>query len=239
MAEKIPAATIDALARSVYKEATSYGFAQVDVIRLINTLMDHCTNDSIAIQSESRSVPVDIGLDGSSLPLIGERLSIREFDPTQDRALLDTWLHDKYGRFFVLSCDTAQSASIDSLCRSESNRLAIICLLDGTPIGAMAYLNHSLMHSRAELRKLIGVPKYRGKGFAEEATRMWIAYGLQHLKLKKICVSTLQTQISNIRLNESVGFRVEGLLRDEVCVDGERCDVLRMGLNADDFVQSY
>jgi RimJ/RimL family protein N-acetyltransferase len=51
------------------------------------------------------------------------------------------------------------------------------------------------------------------------------------LRLEKVYVSTLQTQLSNIRLNESVGFRVEGLLRGEVRIDGERHDVLRMGLD--------
>jgi RimJ/RimL family protein N-acetyltransferase len=47
-------------------------------------------------------------------------------------------------------------------------------------------------------------------------------------------VSTLQTQIANIELNERIGFRVEGLLKNEVLIDGERCDVLRMGFSASD-----
>ena len=68
---------------------------------------------------------------------------------------------------------------------------------------------------------------------AEEATRLWIRYGVNVLKLEKIYVSTLQTQISNIKLNESIGFRVEGLLRNEVLIDGTRHDVLRMGLCVD------
>jgi len=66
-------------------------------------------------------------------------------------------------------------------------------------------------------------------GLAEEATRLWIAYGIDALRLEKINVSTLQTHINNIKLNEKIGFQVEGLLRDEVLIDGTRHDVLRMG----------
>ena len=70
----------------------------------------------------------------------------------------------------------------------------------------------------------------RGKGYAEEATRLWIEYGFRVLGIDKIYVSTLQTHLRNIKLNEEIGFRVEGLLREEVLLDGRRLDVLRMGL---------
>ncbi len=105
----------------------------------------------------------------------------------------------------------------------------MITTLEGKPIGALAYLNLDIDQKRAELRKLIGDPESRGTGLAEEATRMWIAYGVNALNLEKIYVSTLQTHISNIKLNEKIGFQVEGLLRDEVLIDGVRHDVLRMG----------
>ncbi len=93
----------------------------------------------------------------------------------------------------------------------------------------MAFFDVDPVQRRAELRKLIGDPDARGKGYAEEATSLWIRYGVRELGLQKIYVSTLQTHLRNIQLNESVGFRVEGVLRSEVLLDGERYDVLRMG----------
>jgi RimJ/RimL family protein N-acetyltransferase len=113
---------------------------------------------------------------------------------------------------------------------TPENHLGIIAMPDGKPVGAMAYLDHSSTQQRAELRKLIGDPAYRGRGLAEEATRLWVNYGFQGLGLKKIFVSTLQTQVANIKLNEKIGFQVEGLLRNEVLIDGRRHDVLRMGM---------
>jgi len=232
MDKKIPKATIQVFARSIFKEASTYGFGQLDVIRLVNELMDFCMTEEQADQADDSQhavLPVPVSKT-TNLPLIGKRLKIRAFDKIPDTALLKEWLPDKYGRYFVLSCATAQSVSLDALVSEDRNHLGIITTLDDKPIGALAYLDHSIEQKRAELRKLIGDPESRGKGLAEEATRLWIGYGIKTLGLEKIYVSTLQTHISNIKLNENVGFRVEGLLRNEVLIDGKRHDVLRMGI---------
>ena len=152
MAEAIPHATIDALARSIYKEASTYGFQQVDIIRLINELMDLCT-DGDGVEGtpvgEDRVATDYITGQVTRLPLSGEHISIRTYDEGKDRNLLERWFPDRYGRYFVLSCATAQSITIDALSSSPNNHLGIITLLDGRPIGAMAYLDHSRQQKRA------------------------------------------------------------------------------------------
>ncbi|MDJ0710591.1 MAG: GNAT family protein [Woeseiaceae bacterium] len=232
MTKEIPIQTIQTIGRSIFKEASSYGFAPIDMVRLINELMDLCTADDggelSAGADKAENAAVTAHADVGELPIHGQRVSIRAYQP-DDFDLLQRWLPDKYGRFFVLSSATAQTVTIESLTDSPSNRLGIITR-DGRPIGAMAYLDISETQKRAELRKLIGDPDSRGQGLAEEATRLWIRYGMGSLGLEKIFVSTLQTHIANIRLNEAVGFRVEGLLRNEVLIDGRRFDVLRMGI---------
>lgn len=233
MEDQIPSATIDTLARSIFKEASEYGFGQVDIIRLINGLMDLCTGAEAPSRRSLNDNRPESAVRSERLlefPIVGERVIIREFDGPDDAALLEQWLPDKYGRYFVLSCATAQPITIDALTNGPGNHLGIVTLLDGKPIGAMAFLDHSDKQKRAELRKLIGDLASRGQGLAEEATRLWIDYGIRTLGLEKVYLSTLQTQISNIKLNEKIGFRVEGLLRNEVFIDGERHDVLRMGL---------
>lgn len=233
MADKIPEQTISTLARSIFREASSYGFGQVDVVRLVNELMDLCTGDPAANSVPQTRAIEDLDKLSQStgqLPLIGERVKIRAYQSDTDQQLLEDWLPDKYGRYFVLSCATAQNITVAALTESENNHLGIITSMDDKPIGALAYLDHSETQRRAELRKLIGDVNSRGQGLAEEATRLWVSYGLQTLGLEKIYVSTLQTHIRNVKLNEDIGFRVEGLLRNEVLIDGARHDVLRMGI---------
>ncbi len=231
MSKPIPLATIQTLARSIFKETTNYGFGQVDTIRLVNELMDYCTAQAgeFSTTGDDHGVAAMPANDVTELPIKSSKLIIRAPDTEADRALLETWLSDKYGRYFVLSAAAASFVTVDELIGGDRNHLGIITTLEGQPIGALAFLDHDADQRRAELRKLIGEADYRGKGFAEEATRLWLAHGVNALGLEKIYVSTLQTHINNIKLNERIGFQVEGLLRDEVRIDDVRHDVLRMG----------
>ncbi len=236
MSDRIPRQTIEAFAKTIYAEAKNYGFRQLDVVQLINALIDQSTEDKADAPPKSRR---DDGGESTfvvdSFPLRSERLRIRIADQPGDGDLLRGWMRDQYGRHFLLSSATAQAMEVDGLLDNPRNSVGIVLDDSGQPIGAVAFLDIDHNQKRAELRKLIGEPSARGKGLAEEATRLWIQYGGQVLGLEKIYVSTLQTHLRNIRLNESIGFRVEGLLQREVLISGERHDVLRMGLCFDEF----
>jgi len=234
MSDSIPRETIEAFAKTICAEAGKYGFGQIDVVRLINAMMDLSAEDTF--QSYGTTPKGDENREEKhvdSFPLRSRRLWIRRADPRCDMELLDGWIRDQYGRHFLLSCATAQAMDLNALLTNANNEVGIIVGPGNQPIGAVAFLDIDAIQKRAELRKLIGVPDARGQGFAEEATRLWIEYGATILELDKIYVSTLQTHLRNIQLNESIGFKVEGLLRREVLISGERHDVLRMGLCVD------
>jgi RimJ/RimL family protein N-acetyltransferase len=129
----------------------------------------------------------------------------------------------------------ATTCSIEELISLEQNIIGIITLKDGKPIGTVAFLNHDSVNRKAELRKLIGDSEYRGKGYGKEATKYWIKYGFEILKLQKIYLNTTETNFHNIKINEELGFKVEGILRDEILMDGIPHDVLRMGLLNENF----
>lgn len=231
--DSTPVETIRVFARSIHTEAVNYGFSQLDIVRLINELMDisatekEKTASSLVFDQSQESLNVDSEI------LRSERLEIRHAIVESDCQILEQWLSDEYGKHFLLSCSAAEMTSIEHILSQSQNQLGIV-LRNGSPIGAVAFLDIDRSQRRAELRKLIGSRDARGKGFAEEATRLWIQYGYTHLGLRKIYVSTLQTHLRNIQLNESIGFRVEGLLQKEVVIDNRRYDVLRMGLCLDE-----
>ncbi len=234
---RIPDLTLETLSRTFYKEATKYGFAQVDYVRYVNLLLDIAMHG----RAESAGATASAGSssDGSQvvssegpleLPLRGDGVVVRQFDIENDLPLFDMWLSESSGRYFLLSRLTTERQDIRELACSDVNVLGIITLPDSTPIGSVAFLDHDLVHRKAELRKMIGDPAYRRKGFATKASALWIRYGVQTLGLKKIYVNTLNANIGNIRLNEELGFKVEGILRNEVFIDGAYHDVLRMSL---------
>lgn len=231
----IPDVTIETLARTFFRDAASYGFRQLDYVRFVNLLLDMATREA----PESGSVrggdaPAGNGSEGApgralGMPLDGERVRIRAF-AGNDLALLERWLDDPHGRYFLLSRTTSRQSRIQDLIESRRNIIGIIALPEGTPVGAVAFLDYDPVQRKAELRKLIGESAWRGKGLAKEASRLWIQYGLRTLRLRKIYLNTLNTNLPNIRLNEDLGFQIEGILRNEVCIDGAYHDVLRMGL---------
>lgn len=238
MSKSIPNQTIQAFAKSICAEAERYGFGQVDLVRLINAMMDVSTETAkgsgAGVRSEvPRALAAPMSVD--RFPLVSKRLKIRPADSAEDKKLLQSWLDDQYGRHFLLSSSTAQRMDLDQLLHNERNAVGMILNVNGEPVGSVAFLDIDLLQKRAELRKLIGVPEARGMGIAEEATRLWIQYGGKSLGLEKIYVSTLQTHLRNIQLNESIGFRVEGVLHREILIGEERHDVLRMGLCFDEF----
>ena len=230
----IPDKTLEVLARTFCREADSYGFGSVDYLRYINCLMEEFgeTPDAGTLLKTS-SAEGEVKPVVDALPARTERVVVREFVLENDRDLFARWLEDEYGRYFLLSRISGQRSDLEVLLSNSDHRFGVIELPCGKPIGALAYLNHDKQRHKAELRKMIGESAYRATGLAREATEIWISYGLNTLELHKIYVNTLHTHIRNIKLNESLGFKVEGLLHNEALIDGEYHDVLRMGLCAE------
>jgi len=224
----LPSQTLEVVAKSFYKQALEYGFTREDFIRYVNILLDlglgkrgvYEPPPSVKPAAEV-SLPISNGQE--------EQIAVRLFEEA-DLPLLKQWLTDAVGQQFLTTRpEPIQFETLDALLMSDTSRFGVVSLND-KPIGALAYLNIDPVQKKAELRKLIGDPAARGHGYAKRATQYWIEYGVSTLGLRKIYVNTLDTNLANIRLNEQLGFRVEGLLRDEILLDGQYQDVLRMSL---------
>jgi RimJ/RimL family protein N-acetyltransferase len=225
----LPEVTIEATARSFHKQAVGYGFALSDFVRFTNVLL------GIAMTPQEEPPPSSSLLPGGTrrryndLPLVGRRVIVRRFGEPGDREALARWVYDEDGRFFLLSTASGRAHDVDDLLASERNVVGMV-LFEGRPVGCVAYLDIDGDQRRAELRKMIGEPELRGRGLGREASKLWVGYGLGALGLRKLYLNTLATHIRNIKINEEIGFRVEGILRNEVFIDGQHRDVLRMGL---------
>lgn len=228
MNNKISDETIKTIAASFLKQAKKYGFTLNDYIRFTNHLLDEALKISGVETKIPNSTTYQLNLN-QKLPIETERLIIRSV-VKKDLPTIKKWLEDKENRLFLLSRLVQPPETIEEIFESENNILGLICLKDKTPIGLIAFLNIDEYHKKAELRKMIGILKERGKGYGNEATKAWIEYGFFTLNLEKIYLTTINTNIKNIRINEALGFRVEGLLRNELKIDGEYHDVLQMSL---------
>lgn len=219
--------TVDTFAKGLYNEASRYGFQRADFVRFVNMVLELSMGPETPRVAPLEAKPAS---NHKTLPICTETLCLRPMVGLADKLLLENWLRDTDGQHFLRSRLTADLLSTDDLINDPNHLACVITLLDQTPIGCIAFLDIDQIQSKAELRKLIGRPEMRGKGYAKAATKHWIDFGLNGLGLKKIYLNTLSNNIHNIRLNEELGFSVEGILRNEIFLDGKHHDVVRMGL---------
>lgn len=226
--------SIEVISKSIIKEANEIGFKRGDYIKLANLILDSALESNTEGNNNSNgNQHLYDPRHKTKFPLKGEHISIRKFDKKNDADKLREWLDDEIGRYFILTRATSRIYDVERLIEDDRQVLGIITLKDTTPIGLLAFLDYDREQKKAELRKLIGDPAHRGKGLGKQATKLWIQYGLANLGLHKIYLNTLQTNVRNIRLNEELGFKVEGILRNECFIDGKYHDLLRMGLVVD------
>lgn len=226
--ERLPDVTIESVARGFYREAESYGFGPGDFIRFMSALMDIAhsrvaSGGSKPVSKLARPEPLDS-------PAVAEAVLIRALDRTADLATLRRWLEDPQSRGFLPPQPGGRTRTIDDIVADPRSVLGMVTLPDATPIGLTAFLNYDSEQRTAELRKLISGDGLRGRGYGKAATRLWLRYGFEELNLHKIYLTTLDTNVRNIRLNEHLGFTLEGIFRDELFIDGRYHDVLRMAI---------
>ena len=221
--------TIETVTKGIIDETSKWKFKTGDYITLANALLDYSINkpNNSTNNQSPKEIISSVKL---SFPLIGEYIKIKQFDRNTDFDIVNKWLADEFGRWFLLSRSYSRDSTFIELIENERNILGLITLSDSTPIGLMGYLEYDKNHHKAEMRKLIGEKKHREKGHAKEATTLWIQYGINTLGLKKIFLHTIENNIRNVSLNKELGFQVEGILRKECFIDNKYYDLLRMGL---------
>lgn len=78
-------------------------------------------------------------------------------------------------------------------------------------------------------------PDHQGHGYATDAVRELVAYGIEELRLNKVRGRALATDERWRAVLEDVGFRLGETRREARRVDGEHVDVVAYSLLADDW----
>ena len=84
-------------------------------------------------------------------------------------------------------------------------------------------------HRKAELRILIGERECLEKGIGTEAIQLLCQYGFNDMKLHKIYAYVHATNPRARRAFEKAGFEVEGVLKDDRCIEGQFTNVYLLG----------
>ena len=166
---------------------------------------------------------------------VAEGVSVRPVRQ-DDAPMLKQWLDDQAVSQSLAEYTLAEIIDAASCGQSPADQAVFVMRRDADdkPIGLVGLIHIDREAAQGELVKMIGAPQERGKGLAKRATQMLVDFGFEQLKLNRIYLRTLGGNMKNIRLNESLGFQFEGLLRQAASLAGKLNDVIIMGMVAED-----
>jgi RimJ/RimL family protein N-acetyltransferase len=112
----------------------------------------------------------------------------------------------------------------------------IEALEDGRPVGVCG-IEEVDARSRAAVLGIWIAEALWDKGFGTDAVRTACRFAFREMNLQRVALSVYDINPRAQRVYEKVGFVEEGRRRRAEFVDGRYCDVIEMGLLAEDLIE--
>ncbi len=156
-----------------------------------------------------------------------EKWAVWDNDPEVARPLGDEWQ-------MVMSLEAEQ----ESIARIQKNRDPIFTILDlatdeAIGRGSLFFVNR--VDRCCELGIVIGEKSYWGRGYGQEATRLLLEFGFDHLNLNSIMLGVFSFNERAIACYRKIGFREIGRWRQSRIIAGKCYDMVFMDMLADEF----
>jgi RimJ/RimL family protein N-acetyltransferase len=166
--------------------------------------------------------------------LVGERVYLRPLERADAPAFV-AWMNDPEVTRFLLAYRPINLRSeeefIDRANTAEDGLVLGIVLKDGDRlVGATGLHPIDFRCRKAGFGISIGDKSAWGKGHGTEATRMIVAHAFETLNLNRVWLHVFEYNERGIRTYEKVGFRREGVLRQDTYRDGRYWDAIAMAL---------
>lgn len=98
------------------------------------------------------------------------------------------------------------------------------------PIGSVFIRDIDPNHNKGEYGIFIGEDEYRGCGYGSEAAELIIDHAFNTAGLHRLYLRVLADNKRAVASYKKVGFVQEGLLKDDVCINGEYRDIIWMAM---------
>lgn len=168
-------------------------------------------------------------------------LILRELEKG-DLPKLNAWRNDKrlldlLGNNFLFISSAVDAAWFENYIsnRDKAVRLAIVVADSNEYIGNVNLTSLHPVNRSAEFSILIGEEAYWSKGLGSIATRMMLEHGFNDRGLNRIYLTLLKDNTRALKLYEKMGFKVEGVKRQDVFKNGEFQDSIMMSILKSEF----
>lgn len=137
------------------------------------------------------------------------------------------WINDKDNNEFLhyeLPLEYHKTLEWFNKNKDRTDRLDCVIEYKEIPVGIIGLLNIDKKNRKAEYYITLGEKEYKGKGIAYKASIELLKYAFENLNLNKIY---LYTEVNNIiaqGLFEKIGFEKEGILKEDLIINGKKKD---------------
>lgn len=133
-----------------------------------------------------------------------------------------------------------QQGYLRKVCGNMEEELFLIeRVADGQLIGTVGLHEIDPHNHNARLGLLIFNPTDRGQGFGTEAIALILQHAFTHHRCRKVYLKVFTENAIRVNHYTKLGFLLEGVFRQEYCLDGEYKDMLRMAIFSEDFERLY
>ena len=196
--------------------------------------------ESPAPSAAARALPVTYRAEPAAAgghTIHGSRIVLRPLD-VADEELLAVWAaEEQIQKTFAEGLLAHLLANLPNVVADPARRDMVIRNEDGRDIGLVDLFHIDSRIHQAEMAKLLGDAEMRGRGYAKEATYLLLGYAFHELGLRRVYLRTAGFNLHNIKLNEKIGFRFEGILRGAHLLAGEIIDVALMSILREEYDQ--
>jgi len=115
-----------------------------------------------------------------------------------------------------------------------------ITLVEGGELIGMIYLTQIDYNNRcASCGSVIGIKKFRKKGYVTEARKLLFNYTFNVLNLKRIEATILENNLASRKSVEKFGYKKEAIYRDAIYKNGEFHNLIGYSISREDFLSNH
>ena len=164
--------------------------------------------------------------------ITGEKVVLRPMG-YEDTDLIVKWRNNERvrGNFIYRETFTAKGHEnwIKTMVATGRVVQFIICeKKDMRPVGSVYFRDIDRIKKEAEYGIFLGEDDAAGKGYGTETARLACDYAFEKMGLKKLVLRVFTDNEAAVKSYRNAGFAEESLLKDVVCSDGEKKDMLFM-----------
>jgi len=168
--------------------------------------------------------------------LTGEKVILREYR-SEDLSALRAWVNDhEVTRFLGGAYRRPQTweQTEEMLSRrlngdAGGEGFVIADKQTGKYIGQCDLMMIDSVARKAEMA-IVLMKEHQGRGCALESVKLLLKYAFENLNLNRVSLKVAEKNERAVKLYERAGFRREGILRQDLFIDGEFMNTIAMGI---------